>query len=69
MNLLAGLRREGDRVEPGVKTRYENPAPDFTGDGAQRLKDIVQQSVGLNRGETLRFLWWVWDQSNSWAIL
>jgi hypothetical protein len=44
------LRREGDRVELGVKTRYENPAPDFTGDAEQRLKDIVQQSLWIEPG-------------------
>jgi hypothetical protein len=44
------LRREGDRVELGVKTRYENPEPDFTGDAEQRLKDIVQQSLWIEPG-------------------
>jgi hypothetical protein len=44
------LRREGDRVELGVKTRYENPAPDFTGDAEQRLTDIVQQSLWIESG-------------------
>jgi hypothetical protein len=44
------LRREGDRVELGVKTRYENPKPDFTGDAEQRLKDIVEQSLWIEPG-------------------
>jgi hypothetical protein len=41
------LRREGDRVELGVKTRYENPEPDFTGDSEQRLKDVVEQTLWI----------------------
>jgi len=44
------LRREDDRVELGVKTRYENPDPNFTGDAEQRLKDIVQQSLWVEPG-------------------
>lgn len=45
------LRREEDRVELGVKTRYENPEPIFTGDAEQRLKDIVQQSLWIKPGK------------------
>jgi len=44
------LRREGDLVELGVKTRYENPKPDFTGSAGQRLEDIVQQSLWIEPG-------------------
>jgi hypothetical protein len=46
------LRREGDRVELGVKTRYENPTPNFTGDAEQRLKDIVQQGLWIEPGRS-----------------
>jgi hypothetical protein len=41
------LRRVGDRVELGVKTRYENPIPHSSED---RLKDIVQQSLWIEPG-------------------
>jgi hypothetical protein len=40
------LRREGDRVELGVKTRYENPVPH----SRDRLKDIMQQSLWIEPG-------------------
>jgi len=42
------LRREGDRVELGVKTRYdENPIP---GPSEERLRDIAQQSLWIEPG-------------------
>jgi hypothetical protein len=46
------LRREGDRVELAVKSRYENPTPDFTGDGEQRLNDIPAQHIWVQPGNT-----------------
>jgi hypothetical protein len=38
------LRREGDRVELGVKARYE---PEFGGAGLEGLKDIAQQNLWI----------------------
>jgi hypothetical protein len=45
------LRREGERVEFGVKTRYENPAPHFSGSAEDRLKDIAEQDVWVEPGK------------------
>lgn len=42
------LRREGDRVELGVKTRYDNPIPHSTTE--EMLKDIAQQSLWIEPG-------------------
>ena len=44
------LRREGDRVELGVKTRYENPAPDSSGPADNRLKGIAEQNLWIEPG-------------------
>jgi hypothetical protein len=46
------LRKDGDRVELGVKPRYENPAPHFYGAADQRLEGVVQQSVWIEPGRT-----------------
>jgi hypothetical protein len=45
------IRRQGDRVELGVKIRYENPSPDFTGPAEQRLEGIPQQSLWIEAGK------------------
>jgi hypothetical protein len=39
------LRREGQRVEFAVKTRYENPDPKASGPAEDRLKDVAEQDV------------------------
>jgi hypothetical protein len=46
------VRREGERVELGVKTRYENPPPVFTAPypSADRLKDVAEESVWIEPG-------------------
>jgi hypothetical protein len=46
------VRREGERVELGVKTRYENPPPIFTApySSADRLKDVAEESVWIEPG-------------------
>ena len=44
------LRREGDRVELGVKARYENPAPHFSGDANDRLNGIAEQNLWIEPG-------------------
>jgi hypothetical protein len=41
------LRREGDRVALGVKTRYENPPPHYTGPSADRLNDVTEETVWI----------------------
>jgi hypothetical protein len=45
------LRREGDRVELGVRARYENPTPTFTGDAEQRLNDVPQRHLWVQPGK------------------
>ncbi len=45
------LRREGERVEFAVKTRYENPDPNFTGPADDRLNDIPEQQVWVEPGK------------------
>ncbi len=42
------LRREGDRVELGVKARYE---PAFGGPGLAGLKDVAQQRLWIEPGK------------------
>jgi hypothetical protein len=44
------VRREGERVELGVKTRYENPPPVFTGAADERLKDVAEETVWIEQG-------------------
>ena len=44
------VRREGERVELGVQTRYENPRPVFTGPAEDRLKDVAEQTVWIEPG-------------------
>ena len=44
------LRREGDRVELGVKVRYENPAPHFSGPADDRLNGIAEQNLWIEPG-------------------
>jgi|HubBroStandDraft_6_1064221.scaffolds.fasta_scaffold21678_1 hypothetical protein len=46
------LRRDGERVEFAVKTRYENPAPHFSGAAEQRLDGIPEQDVWVEPGKT-----------------
>jgi hypothetical protein len=43
------VHREGERVELGVKTRYENPPPVFTAPypSADRLKDVAEENVWI----------------------
>jgi hypothetical protein len=47
---LRFLRRDGERVELGVKTRYENPAPDFHGPANERLNGVVEDTVWIEPG-------------------
>jgi predicted anti-sigma-YlaC factor YlaD len=44
------LRREGDRIALGVKTRYENPPPQFTGPSDERLNDVPEETVWVEPG-------------------
>lgn len=44
------LHREGDRVELGVKARYENPAPHFSGPADDRLDGIAEQNLWIEPG-------------------
>jgi hypothetical protein len=44
------LHRKGDRVELGVKARYENPSPDFSGPADDRLQGITEQSLWIEPG-------------------
>ena len=44
------LHREGDRVELGVKARYENPAPHFSGSADDRLNGIAEQNLWIEPG-------------------
>jgi hypothetical protein len=46
------LRREGERVEFAIKTRYENPAPHFSGPAEQRLDGIAEQDIWVEPGQT-----------------
>jgi hypothetical protein len=46
------LRREGERVEFAVKTRYEDPTPHFSGPAEQRLDGIPAQDVWVEPGKT-----------------
>jgi hypothetical protein len=46
------LRREGQRVEFAVKTRYENPTPHFSGAAEQRLDGIPEEDVWVEPGRT-----------------
>lgn len=44
------LHRQRDRVELGVKARYENPSPDVSGPAADRLLGITEQSLWIEPG-------------------
>jgi hypothetical protein len=44
------LRREGERIALGVKARYENPPPNFTGDAWDRLKEVPEETVWIEPG-------------------
>lgn len=45
------LCREVDRVELGVKARYENPKPGFATDLNERLKGIAEQNIWIEPGK------------------
>ena len=45
------LRREGDRVELGVKILYENPMPSPPGDTNERLNRAAEQSLWIEPGK------------------
>lgn len=45
------LRREGDRVELGVKVLYENPTPHFSGNANDRLNGVAEQSLWIEPGK------------------
>jgi hypothetical protein len=45
------LRREGDRVELGVKTLYESPATHFHGDDNVKLNRVPEQSLWIEPGK------------------
>jgi hypothetical protein len=44
------LHRENNRVELGVKTRYENPAPHFSGPADDRLEGVAEESLWIEPG-------------------
>jgi len=46
------LHRKGNRVELGVKARYENSSPDFSGPGQDRLQGITEQSLWIEPGQS-----------------
>jgi hypothetical protein len=45
------LRREGDRVELGVKALYENPVPRFPGNALDRLDRVAEQNPWIEPGK------------------
>src|SRR5262249_20284598 len=45
------LARKGDRVELGVKRRYENPTPNFRGAASERLVGIAEENFWVEPGK------------------